>query len=366
MNNIFTTSRSHYQSYLDSPRLFYVTYCAKGTGLAPKLVNPNLAIGTFVHEVCGSVMSGGSEADAIKHQTEIFQDSAQTRGVDSPFSPETLLALAQGLSKTWLRVRLPQIKKDFEILAVEQERKLSIHDDTLQLLIPVRLDAELKNRYSGTYHALEMKTTSSQRSYSYERYSYNIQPLMHTWVMHHVYGSCSDIMMEFLYKGWGADQGKKWHSVFLKGYEKIGVPPFDKNEYEVEYKRARGKDWTEIFVPDRFNQDEWHALLGSKLDTIVSMESIVRSEKELPDFQFQMFEAHKRIVEGLSALEATKDKIERRAILNIYFPLAYHMFDRHLIGFDPDDDGIMDSGDWIRREPHHPLEKETLGQAQTQ
>ena len=73
MNNIFTTSRSHYQSYLDSPRLFYVTYCAKGTGLAPKLVNPNLAIGTFVHEVCGSVMSGGSEADAIKHQTEIFK-----------------------------------------------------------------------------------------------------------------------------------------------------------------------------------------------------------------------------------------------------------------------------------------------------
>ena len=370
MSKIYVTSRSAFQSFLISPRLFYFSYCAQGTGITEKIVNHHLAIGTFVHECCGQVMAGSSEADVFKKQSEIFLEEAEDRGIDSEFSPHILLALSQGLAKTWLRARLPQIKKDFEILAVEQERELSIYDDTLQLLLPVRIDAEIKCKYTGKHSALEMKTVSSLWPSTFAKYQFDIQPLLHTWAVQHVWGDCENVMMEFLYKGYPAAKPNKnrlllWNSVFTKGYEKLGVPPFttSKTEYTCVYAIGRKVGWEAINVPDKFTQDEWHKLVGKDLDGVVSFKKIVRdTEVELPEFQHQLFEAHKRIVEGLGKLEVTTDPTERRAILNIYFPLAWHPYDKHLIGLNPDDENLLESGDWIRREPHHPLEKEVKNQ----
>jgi len=115
--NTLTTSRSAYQSFMTSPRLYFITYqyspddASIGQGIVPKLVSPDLALGTFVHEVCGAVMGGGSEEENIKKQSDIWNELAQSRGFDSLFNPDLLLALAQGLSKTWIRSRLPQIEK---------------------------------------------------------------------------------------------------------------------------------------------------------------------------------------------------------------------------------------------------------------
>ena len=365
--NTLTTSRSAYQSYMISPRLYFITYqyspddASIGQGIVPKLVSPDLALGTFCHEVCGAVMGGGSEELVLLAQTENWNDLARTRGFDSPFNPDMLLALAQGLSKAWIRNRLPQIEKDYEILAVEQERELSIHDDDLQLLIPTRLDGELRNKFSGTYHALEMKTTRTKRSYYFDKYNYDIQTLQHLWTIENTYGpdSCHSILMEFLYKGYGLDSGATWYSPFVRAFVKHGVPPFDKTEYEVEGKFARRKDWNVFNVWEEFTQDEWYKLIGgAKLDGQLLNMAVVRSNTELPDFQFQMFEAHKRIAEGLSQWVGTTDPLERRVILNRYFPLAYHSYDKHLIGFNPEQ--ALESGDYLIREPHHALERKLL------
>jgi hypothetical protein len=365
--NTLITSRSAYANFLVSPRLYFITYqyspedALIGQGIVPKLVSPDLALGIFVHEVCGAVMAGGSEELVLLAQTENWNDLARTRRFDSPFNPDMLLALAQGLSKAWIRNRLPQIEKDYEILEVEKERELSIYDKDLQLLIPTRLDAELRNKFSGTYHALEMKTTRTKRSYYFDKYNYDIQTLQHLWTIENVYGedSCHSILMEFLYKGYGLDSGETWYSPFVRGFVKYGVPPYDKTEYEVEGKFSRRKDWNVLNVWEEFTQDEWYKIIGgAKLDGQLLNMAIVRSSTELPDFQFQMFEAHKRIAEGLSQWKGTTDPLERREILNRYFPLAYHSYDKHLIGFNPAE--ALESGDYIIREPHHALERKML------
>jgi hypothetical protein len=115
--NILTTSRSHYQCYLNSPRLYHVQYHALGQGIVPRIVSPDLALGTFCHAVCGGVLGGGSEELLLLAQTEIWNELAQTRGFNTLHSPDMLLALAQGLSKTWIRVRIPQIIEEFNVLA---------------------------------------------------------------------------------------------------------------------------------------------------------------------------------------------------------------------------------------------------------
>lgn len=367
MKNLYVTSRSAYQAFLNSPRLFYATYCAQGSGITKKVMSHHLAIGIFVHEVCGAVMSGCSEANAMKQHSDKFLELSNTRTLDTNFSPDVLLALAQGLAKSWIRVRLSKIKKEYEILAVEKERKLSLHDNELQILLPVRLDAELKHKKVGTFHALELKTVSTRYDYVYEKYNFDIQPLMHTWVMVDTWGECCNIMMEFLFKGVPARKPDVngvlyWNSVFTKGWEKLAVPPFsvaNKTEYTCEYAKGRRVGWDTISVPDRFTQDEWHKKMGKKLDEVVTMRSVVREQDHLPDFQYQLFATMKRIVEGLCQLKVTTDPQERQILLNTYFPLSYHDYDKHLIGVDVDDEELIESGEWVRREPHHSLEIET-------
>jgi|TARA_R110001583_G_scaffold44423_2_gene140846 hypothetical protein len=356
--NILTSSRSHYQCYINSPRLYYIEYHALGQGIVPKVVNPDLALGTFCHAVCGDVLGGRSEQESVKEQTDIWNELAQTRGFNTLHNPDMLLALAQGLSKAWIRVRIPQIVEEFDVLAVEKERALQIEDEELQLIIPVRLDAELRHKSMETFHALEMKTTRTKRSYYFERFYYDIQTLMHLWTISSTYETCHSVLMEFLYKGYGLDNGETWYSPFVRGMVKHGVPPYDKTEYETEGKFARRKDWNVFNVWEKFTQDEWAEKVGDKLDGQILNLSVVRSDMEIPNYKAQMFFAHKRIAEGLSKLESCSDAQDREALLNEYFPLAYTAYDHHLIGFDAEE--AMELGEYIPRKPHHPLEAENL------
>ena len=355
------SSRSAYATYLVSQRQYYIDYQFAGRGITPKSINPNLQIGIYCHAVCGGVMSGKSEDSQQAEQTEIWNELASTRGFDSLHPPELLLALAQGLSSAWIRTRFKEIEKSYEILAVEKPRLLSIQDSEFELLVPTRLDAELRSLNSDkNYHALEIKTTSSKRYF--DKYKYDIQPLQHLWAIEDAYGqgSCHSILMEFLYKGYGNMQtGGTWYSPFVRGYVKIGVEPYDSTQYSTNGKKyGNRKDWNDFDVWQRFTQDEWYAKAGKVLDAQILNMSVVRDRRDLPVYQHQMFHAHKRIAEGLQKLEDATSENEKAEIMGIYFPLAYHMFDHHLINFSPEQ--ALDSGDYIFREPHHELEKEFL------
>jgi hypothetical protein len=129
-------------------------------------------------------------------------------------------------------------------------------------------------------------------------------------------------------------------------------------ESSEEYWREKTKDWNEIRVSQRFSQEEWYKLLGKKLDNTVSSGAITRSDLELPEFQLQFFFAHKRINEGIHLLNSCQTKTEEKKLLATYFPMSYHQFDSHLINFDPEE--ALESGEYIFREPHHPLEKEYM------
>ena len=300
------------------------------------------------------------EEEVIKEQTEKFNHLAETRGFDSIHPPELFLNLAIGLSKAWIRVRLPEIEQDYEVLCVEEERSLDLHDDDFHLILPVRLDAELRHKKLGTYHALEMKTTRSKQGYYFERFGYDIQTLMHSWVISYFHPNphdCHSILMEFLYKGY--ENGKVFYSPFVRGFVKMGIPPYDETEYEVESKFARRKDWNPFNVWEEFNQDEWANKFRKILDSqILNMTVTRNTEAELEDFKDQIFAAHKRIQVGLKALEVCVDENQRNQLLNTYFPLAYHQFDHHLINFDMEE--AIESGDYLIRVPHHPLEKQML------
>lgn len=361
----YISSRSAYSTYLISQRQFYVQYCAFKYGLVEKELNIHLMIGTYCHEVIGKVMGGMSEQEAQAQQTAIWLEAVNERGMSSSWNPEHLLSLSQGLSSSWLRSRLPVIKEDFTIEAVEQERKLVFEDkeDNFTLIIPTRIDAEIRNRCTQNYFALELKTIKWKRNVL-DKYTYDIQPLMHYLAMLKEYNDCAGIMMEFLYKGTVTTKDKKqrWNSVFMKAWMKSGVPPYDKTEYEIEYTKARGKDWIEFCVPEAgISQEEWYKIIGKRLDKDLTFGTVVRLESELFDFSRQLLEGHKRIVEGLERIDGASSIEEKKYLLNIYFPLAYHPFDKHLIGFDPFDESLLEPGsEWMLRESHHPLETEFL------
>jgi hypothetical protein len=371
MDNQIVTTRSHYQTFLNSKRLYYITYQYRSNesmknhdprkrGIVPLKVPVALQIGTYIHAVAGNVMSGGSEAEAHKEQTDIWNKLRSERGFDTPFDPDDLLALAQGLSMSWVRNRWKELEKQYEVLAVEKERELKLTESAEQFTVrfPMRLDAEVRDKFTGTFHGIEIKSTGSTSPHFFNRFTYDIQTLCHHWCVSQTYGSCHSILMEYCLKGYGSRDFSKWNSPLTKGWEKLGSPPMDKHMYECAYARARTKDWNEIRVSQRFSQEEWYKLLGKKLDNTVSSGAITRSDLELPEFQLQFFFAHKRINEGIHLLNSCQTKTEEKKLLATYFPMSYHQFDSHLINFDPEE--ALESGEYIFREPHHPLEKEYM------
>jgi hypothetical protein len=375
-------SRSHQSSLHECPRLCWLRYYADGRGYESRKINVAQSTGTLLHSIIGSILAEIRASDTIPGdgfidqavQTAImnYRQTALQRGLDISqegsleFELQRQAALAEGLARAWVRVRLPGLVARYRVVAVEEEWEVAL-DAAGEIVCMVRIDAVLEDRDSRDLWAFEMKTTGWMSDDWLEKWRYDSQTLMHCWAIErHMGRPCAGVIVEAFYKGTKRkreDTGEDvYYSPLIHGYVKKGVPPFDEDEFSWDSANARRKGWESVDVWQGYSPKTWIAMLPEEIlqAQLFSIE-VFRSPGEIETWVRQTIIEQKSIQYGVEKIVARdgddwymddtfpsrlnadcySNKYRRRCL---FLPVCFQ-------GIEP-----VDSDLYIERTAHHPNE----------
>lgn len=155
------TNRSKIVSFLHCPRYRYNKYHALGKGLQRVTRGLPGVSGNAFHSALKDIALGVSVDDAIATQIEDFSAKLKAQSENHPFY-QTLLAeqtyLIDAGVRAIVRVRLPEIERDFELLEAEVERQWEVEPG---LVIDLRFDRVERERATGSVIIRDWKMTST-------------------------------------------------------------------------------------------------------------------------------------------------------------------------------------------------------------
>lgn len=388
-------SRSHSEDFKKCPRFYWLRYHEQGTGLQPKRLSLGLSKGSCVHSILQTVLTFVRDErripppDTLRSFIHAHADSfvqlAKERmfeGVedtDTVRESERQAALIEGMVRAWVKIRLPYLIDNYDVVAVEEEREVAL-DEEGQIILMDRPDAELLHRQTGRYAALELKTCSTDREDYFDSWRYATQTMGHILAMEAKHGEqkVGHILMEFMYSGTHRRDKLSnqdiYYSPLIRGYVMPGDPPLSQDQYAWAYKS--GKGWSPFDVWDRRfdNQPPFVSGVEFWVDNILPEQvlrdqlftrEVFRSETELQEWKDKMLSQQRRIQVGTQSAQDPdlRDKVmswafpgnkDESCYQNKYFkkceflPICYGQ-----IAGDP-----LESGLFQRREPHHEQEFE--------
>lgn len=166
------TDRTRYTTGLCvCPRLRYLRFHHDGTGIARRWTTIPLSTGTHVHRCLELILKAEMTAPvtdkeirvAIKQAVNEYLDEVKEKdlsdaGVDVAFTIAEQCHLIAGLAWAWVRVALPSVRDQYEILKVEEEEVFPIsHSMTLMS----RPDLVMRRKFDGALTNHDFKTASS-------------------------------------------------------------------------------------------------------------------------------------------------------------------------------------------------------------
>lgn len=201
------TSRSRMVAYANCPRLGFLSYDWEGTGLEPVGVSLPLANGIAIHEALAAILTGTPPDSVISKILADYEASLRACGVmnEDPAGLEWLLAeqraLLEGTIRAWLRVRLPQLRAQFDFLAVEHELRWPI-DPEGRIIDQVRCDVLARRKTDGGLFYVEWKTTTLGGDEWVKQWEHNTQLLANVLAIEELlHERCEGVMIEGLIKG---------------------------------------------------------------------------------------------------------------------------------------------------------------------
>jgi hypothetical protein len=190
--------RSRLEAAMECPRKYYWHYLHGGSGIERKSVSVPLLTGSLIHSPLAAVLLRYRQGldlelqhivdDAKQEYVKVVSDrgllldyfdgsDAQLGQVESSpiaWQVNEQIALLEALVKGWVRVRLPRLLEEYEIIDVEQEQAITLGRDIVML---TRRDALLRRRQTGEYFVLNFKTTSNPDQTWREQWRYDQQTI---------------------------------------------------------------------------------------------------------------------------------------------------------------------------------------------
>ena len=171
MSDTIITSRSALVSWQSCQRRRWFEYeilnSAGSRGLEPRSLSLPMETGSGCHEIAGGLLAGGDALVVIERAISGYMSLVCARGLDIGIEPDEVqtspvveeqCALIEAFGWSFLRVRLPAILAEYEVLSVEEEIPLEVSDG---VVMQTRADAVLRRRSDSRLFVYNLKTVSS-------------------------------------------------------------------------------------------------------------------------------------------------------------------------------------------------------------
>jgi hypothetical protein len=379
-DKVWKFSRSHDLALLECPRKGYLKFYYGGTGIERVGLNLEQATGglaaSMLEMALTRVMKGKEIGEEIYELAiEEYKDEVNARGFGDlagsvELEMERQSALAEGLVRAWLKVRLPRMLEDYELISVEEEREVDLGGGVVVMMC--RADAEWRRKVDGVVYPMEFKTTGYMSTSYVEAYRYDIQTLTHILSAEQKWKcEVGGVLMEFLYKGY-RNRDKEtgdyvYHSPLLKAWTHVDEVTGEV-EYTTEWEVGRRKGWVK-FDPMAMGMKRWVDVLSvserGELEGMLFHLPVQRSEKEMREWQEQMVLRQMDVREGIEKLNSEPAENVADYLMRKYFPARYgrdcydnkyHKSCEFLDVCYGRIDSPLESGRFVARKPHHPGE----------
>lgn len=273
----FKFSRSHQTSLRKCPREGLQRYWLNGTGYTRAGISIELGTGSLFHDTMGEVLQwvldNGQKKptaqvirQAVLNQRVIYETqmsvavdevlrlglsgNVERAGWHKIISRQA--TLAESMVRCWLIVRLPYFLANYKLIAVEGEEETEIAPG---LIFMQRKDSVWKHLESGSYHAMEFKTSGNNTENFVNSWQYDLQQITHLLNFRGKYKhDPTSVLLEIAYKG-RKYQGEHVGAL-VSGYRKeyLSQEPgqfgTDEVEYDWVYGRCKTKGWEKFFIAD--------------------------------------------------------------------------------------------------------------------
>jgi hypothetical protein len=265
---LIKTDRTRIEKYEKCPRLRYWSTEHDGIGLEPsdeRGLKLDARIGSGVHDGiefgiknAGDLSKGAPNLAALaagfgagKFEKDIADDGIVVKGLPEQQQVEVVEGrnIVTALTYAWVRTRLPDLLRDGDILAVEQEMDVdfAVGDDTVLLM--TRPDIIWRRKSDGSVFIRNLKTVREPRTQWREQWALDMQTLteplaVDKWMQEGDSGdmlsTCSGVIIDGLVTGSVLDyprgSGKFYHNTpLLYAWVKKGDAPFSHDEWYARY-----------------------------------------------------------------------------------------------------------------------------------
>jgi hypothetical protein len=374
--NVIRLDRSRMGAYQNCPRLRYLTYHARGTGLSPVGTSLALTLGSAFHAITAALRLGQSPAVVIAAAAAEFRAALlATPRLDgdevAPWVIDEQVRLLEGMAWAWVRTRLPAIQAEFDVVAIEHELLWELAPG---IEVMVRGDALERRRADALLFYREFKTTSSGDGEWAKQFDTNSQILSNVLAFQEVlHEDISGVIIEGVIKGRRAlDRAKAspfnglrlQQSAFCYGYRYPG------DRYLTEWARGATKvrSWevtdARTWVYEVMDEAECASQFSVVPPILPRPDTLARWRRQMLAQESHIARALETLaLPGFSSIEALA--LVRQDILDAVFPLNDDHCHRYfgypcpykdvcfdpVIGRDP-----LGSGLYVRRVPHHTTE----------
>ena len=311
------TDRSRCEEYERCPRARYLHY-EKDGGVERVSQSVPLILGSLIHEPLSRILEPGrvDPIEAIIEEAKqkylatvgergLFLDyfdgsDAMAGKVVDPtaWQVEEQLSLLEGIVLAWVKVRLPKILDEYDVLMVEKECPFQLSPD---ILFMTRADAVLRRKATHELFVLNFKSTSDANSTWREQWRLDQQTLSEVLGVEAVMGErVAGVLIEGLVKGrrnvqWPRESGNWYHnSPLIWCWKNAGAAPFPSSyATSYEYEDAAtgkthrlGKGWERALVVREMGIKAWLEQLEAQSPELlaqqfISLPPILRSDYEI-------------------------------------------------------------------------------------
>lgn len=277
----FKFSRSHQTSLRKCPREGLQRYWLDGTGYTRAGISIELGTGSLFHDTMGEVLQWILDHKQQSPKPSVIRQAVLNQRIEyetqmSVAVDEVLrlglsgnveragwhkiiqrqATLAESMVRCWLIVRLPYFLANYELIAVEGEEETEIAPG---LIFMQRKDSVWKHLESGSYHAMEFKTSGNNTENFVKSWQYDLQQITHLLNFRGKYKhDPTSVLLEIAYKG-RKYQGEHVGAL-VSGY-KQEIHTWDDEgsvagyttaeiEYDWVYGRCKTKGWEKFFICD--------------------------------------------------------------------------------------------------------------------
>lgn len=365
-------SRTSSTADWNCPRAFYNGYLYGGVGLAKESTSLALATGISIHDSLATIATfhdSGIKVPiddianlAFKQMYDaLLEGQGEFPAEDSETYAREQATLTEGLIRGFYKHVWPRLTAIYpKIVAVEKEVEYPL-DSAGQYVFMAKPDLLMED-YSGDWHYIEYKSTSSKKSEWINSWDTAVQLHSSVKAVEKTMGKTPvDVTVVGLYKGYYAYNRQQ--SPLCYGYVRKGNPPFTTDQVSYEYKS--GLKRVPTWEMEGGVQAWVEAMPEDTLGNMFPMTPPISVNDDLVEAFFrQRLIREQEVVRGLQDLALGRDE---QATLDRYWPQKWDKC-RPAWGYPCEFLKLCHAGvrdplkeGFVPRTPHHKREEEALG-----